>query len=149
MAKKKRLDEMDSLLDVGRFPKAVYSGAVVNVLLTVWATFRLRDRLGGEPADLAKFVALVLGANLAPVVALKLLSDNDSPKPIVEEMDFLGDQHRFPVWVYAAASSNMALWVTVAWLASGGRHGQKNLPAVLLTSLLGTLAPRVLARLRK
>ncbi|WP_119071066.1 hypothetical protein [Rubrobacter indicoceani] len=145
----KRLDEMDSLLDVGRFPRPVYSGAVVNVLLTVWATFRLRGRLGDRPADLVKLVALVLAANLSPVVLLRMRSDMDAPKPVVEEMDFFGDQHRFPAWVYVAASANMALWVTVAWLAAGTRRGPKNLPGVLLVSLIWTLLPRLVHRLNR
>ncbi len=43
----KRLNEMDDLRDMGRFPVPVHAGATANVLLTILLTFLLRGRRGG------------------------------------------------------------------------------------------------------
>ena len=43
----KRLNEMDELRDMGRFPLPVHAGATANVLLTILLTFLLRGRSEG------------------------------------------------------------------------------------------------------
>ncbi len=43
----KRLDEMDDLRDMGRFPVPVYVGATSSILLTICLTYLLKGRFGG------------------------------------------------------------------------------------------------------
>jgi hypothetical protein len=61
--------------------------------------------------------------------------------PTVEQMDFVGDQHRFADWVYLAASANMAFWIMLSWCAFIVLPGVWTLPAVLLLALISTFAP--------
>jgi hypothetical protein len=118
-----RLNEMRSLFDLGQFPLTVCAGAVLNVVLTLGVT-RLVVRSGfgvtfGDivvPFTLPLWIALVLFVNLLPVVLLRLLllKPGATFRP-VREMSFVGDQHKFPLWVYALASLNMATWIAIAW----------------------------------
>jgi hypothetical protein len=109
-----RLNEMSSLLDLGLFPLTVCAGAVANVVLTLVVT-RLVVQ-SGLGINLAEWIAIVLALNLLPVILLRWLTLRPTaPFRPVREMSFLADQHRFPRWVYALASLNMAFWVTVSW----------------------------------
>jgi hypothetical protein len=56
-------------------------------------------------------------------------------------MDFYGDQHRFPNWVYLAASADMAFWIALAWCAYATLPASVALPGVQLLALLCTFAP--------
>ena len=113
-----RLNEMSSLFDLGLFPLAVCAGAVVNVVFTILVTRLVRHSTW--PISLPGWIAIVLAANLLPVVALRVfaLKPGADFRP-VREMSFLGDQHKFPLWVYLLASLNMAVWVTVSWSVFG------------------------------
>jgi hypothetical protein len=131
---------MDSLWDLGRFPLRVCLGAVGNVLLTVAATYVLRGRRAGA-GGAATWLCAVLGANLLPVFALRSRMDEGTVYPVIEEMDFFSDQHKFSRWVYAAASANMAFWVLLSWRVFSRRRTGGTLAAVLLLALAGTSFP--------
>jgi hypothetical protein len=114
----KPLDQMNHLADMGRFPVAVHAGATLNVVLTVAFTLIVFAHYGGLPWALPIWVAVVLFLNLMPVVALRAAGWRaGAPYPPIEEMNFSGDQHRFPDWVYLAASADMAFWIALAWCA--------------------------------
>lgn len=129
-----RLNEMGSLFDLGLFPLAVCSGAVVNVLLTILVTRLVRH--SGWPVDLPEWVAIVLAANLLPVVLLRALTlKRETVYRPVREMSFNGDQHKFPIWVYALASFNMAVWVSASWIIFG-RPDNPQLHLLLIAAAL-------------
>ncbi len=113
-----RLNEMNSLFDLGQFPLAVCAGAVINVLLTIVITRWIRH--GGLAIPLPAWIAIVLAANLLPVVLLRVFTLKPAAvyRP-VHEMSFLADQHKFPLWVYLLASANMALWICISWIIFG------------------------------
>ncbi len=99
----KRLDEMDDLRDMGRFPVPIYVGATSNILLTICLTYLLRGRFGG-PLALPAWAVGIISANVLPVVALGSRMDEGTEFPPVEERSLFGDEHRFSIWVYAVAS---------------------------------------------
>lgn len=136
----KRLDQMDELRDMGRFPLPVYAGATGNILATIALTFLVHGRYP-RPGALPAWVGLVLTLNLSPVVLLRLLMDDDEPTPIIEEMDFFGDQHKFARWVYLAASANMGFWISLSWLAFSLHRSRKVLLGTLLLALVCTSFP--------
>ena len=138
--KPKRLNEMDDLRDMGRFPLPVYAGATGNVLVTIALTFLVHGRYG-QPGALLKWVALILSLNLSPVVLLRLGMDNDEPRSIIEDMDFFEDQHKFARWVYAVASANMGFWISLSWLAFSLNRSRKVLLGMLLLALVCTSFP--------
>jgi hypothetical protein len=138
----KRLDEMNTLRDMGHFPPLVNAGATLNVLITITATLWVCRRFAGFPLALPAWIALVLTLNLMPVVVLRAVGWRaTAPVPSVEQMDFVGDQHRFADWVYLAASANMAFWIMLSWCAFIVLPGAWTLPAVLSLALVSTFAP--------
>jgi len=136
----KRLDEMDELRDMGRFPPPIYLGATANVLQTIGATYALRGRAGG-PLALALWSAGVIAANVGPVIALRRGLDEHSVYPPIAEMDFFADQHKFAPWVYGIASANMVAWIAFAWTIFGLRRTPEVLVRVLLVAAVATLLP--------
>ncbi len=138
----KPLDQMNRLRDMGRFPVAVHFGATLNVLLTIAVTLVVFAHYGALPWALPCWVALVLFANLMPVVLLRATGWRASaPYPPVEQMSFGGDQHRFPDWVYLAASADMAFWIALAWCGFATLPSQTALVWVQGLALVCTLAP--------
>ena len=136
----KRLDEMDSLRDMGRFPLPIYAGATGNVLATIALTFLVHDR-DPRPRTLPKWLGLVLSLNLLPVFVLRARMDEGARRPVIEEMDFFTDQHKFARWVYVVASANMGFWVSLSWLAFSLRRDRRILAAMLLLALVCTSFP--------
>jgi hypothetical protein len=135
-----RLNEMRSLLDLGLFPLAVSAGAVVNVLFTVVVTRWVRH--GGLPVTLVEWIAMVLAANLLPVVILRVLTLKPGAtfRP-VRQMSFVGDQHRFPLWVYLLASANMTLWIVVSWVTFGKPDDPRTHVFLIAAAILVTAFP--------
>ena len=128
----KRLNEMNRLGDMGRFPLPVLAGATLNVLITIAVVWHF------EPQTDRYFLAL----NLLPVVFLRISSLRPNTEyPLIEQMDFFRDQHKFSNWVYLAASANMAFWICVAWMASYYHHVHSYIAAVLLLALITTTSP--------
>ena len=137
----KKLNEMNRLGDMGRFPAVVNAGATLNVLLTLAATWWLVPRFPQVYAPVV-WVAVVLGVNLLPVVLLRMMTMGpETVYPVVEEMDFFRDQHKFSDWVYVAASANMAFWVLSGWAVFSVRHGVGVLAGVLGLALVATFSP--------
>lgn len=136
----KRLNEMNDLRDMGRFPLPIYAGATGNVLATIALTFLVHRRYP-RPGALPAWVGLVLALNLSPVVLLRLGMDEDTPFPVIEEMDFFDDQHKFSNWVYLAASANMGFWISLSWISFSLRRSRKTLLATLLLALVCTAFP--------
>ncbi|MGB3681747.1 MAG: hypothetical protein WA990_04610 [Rubrobacteraceae bacterium] len=134
------MDQMDDLRDMGRFPLPVYAGATGNVLLTIALTFFVHGRYP-RPGALPAWVGLVLSLNLLPVVLLRLGLDDDAPRPVIEEMGFFEDQHKFARWVYLAASANMGFWISLSWLAFSLHRSRKVLLAMLVLALVCTSFP--------
>jgi hypothetical protein len=125
-----RLNEMKSLFDLGQFPLTVCAGAVLNVVLTLIVTRLIRQST--LPISLPEWIVIVLAANLIPVIVLRVfaLKPGATFRP-VHEMSFVGDQHKFPLWVYVLASLNMAVWVSAAWVIFGQPDDpRKHLPLV-------------------
>ncbi len=145
----KRLDQMNSLRDMGHFPVAVHAGATFNVLATLCVTWWIRLHVTPGPLALPGWIAAVLVLNLMPVVVLRAVRwRSAAPMPTVEQMDFFGDQHRFADWVYLAASANMAFWVMLGWTAFTLAPAASTLPAMLVLALVCTFAPVWLRWLR-
>jgi hypothetical protein len=140
-----RLNEMSSLFDLGLFPLGVCAGAVANVVFTIVATRLVRH--SGWPVDLPGWLAVVLAANLLPVVALRVftLKPGARYRP-VREMSFVADQHKFPLWVYALASLNMAVWVAASWVVFG-KPDDPQLHLILLAAAVFATSFPVWARL--
>ncbi len=84
----KRLNEMDDLRDMGRFPLPIYVGATGNILQTIVWTYvlhRRRNELGVLPV----WAAAIIGANVLPVVVLRtLLKDNTLLSSIMSYRSF-------------------------------------------------------------
>ncbi len=114
-AAEKRLNEMNRLGDMLHFPAVVNAGATVNVLVTIALTWYVEPRY---PALAGVWIALVLAANLLPVVLLRLAQGPATVYPAVSRMNFFSDQHKFSDWVYLAASANMTFWILLAWTVS-------------------------------
>ena len=142
LAPTKPLDQMNRLSDMGRFPPLVHAGATLNVLLTIAFTLIVFAHYGGLPWALPVWVAVVLALNLMPVLLLRATGWRASaPYPPIEHMAFGGDQHRFPDWVYLAASADMAFWIAVAWCTFATIPANIALPAVQGVAFLCTFAP--------
>jgi hypothetical protein len=146
----KPLDQMNRLGDMGRFPALVHAGATLNVLLTIAVTLIVYAHYGILPWALPCWIALVLCLNVMPVVALRAIGWRaDVPYPAIEQMKFSGDQHRFPDWVYLAASADMAFWIALAWCAFSLLPATTALPGVQLLALVCTFAPVWLRAVRR
>ena len=141
-ARSRRLNEMNSLRDMGNFPPVVNAGATLNVLVTIAITAMVRYRYGSWALALPFWIALVLVLNLMPVIVLRMLGWRASaPMPLVEQMDFAGDQHRFADWVYLAASANMAFWIALSWCAYTLLPSPGTVGAMLVLAFVCTFAP--------
>ena len=136
----KKLDEMDDLRDMGRFPIVVYIGATGNILFAVWLTFLVHARYTQTWAMLAWAVGLA-GGNVLPVVFLRWRMRPDADHPLIEEMGFFNDQHKFATWVYAVAVANMFFWIVLAWTAFSLNRAPSVLVAVLALALVSTFFP--------
>jgi hypothetical protein len=136
----KRLDEMDDLRDMGRFPVPVYVGATANILMTICLTYGLRGRYD-SPLTLPAWTVGIVSANLLPVVALRSRMDEGTSFPPIEEMGFFGDQHKFSSWVYAVASGNMMFWILLSWSVFSRRRDRKTLAGMLALAFACTLFP--------
>ncbi|QIN78679.1 hypothetical protein GBA65_09285 [Rubrobacter marinus] len=136
----KRLNEMDDLRDMGRFPVPIYVGATGNVLMTIVLTYLVRGRSSG-PRALAAWGGAVILANLLPVFVLRSRMDEETRYPEIEEMDFFSDQHKFSRWVYGVASANMLFWISLAWLAFSRRRDGRTLAVTLLLAFVCTFFP--------
>lgn len=133
---------MCRLADMGRFPATVHAGATLNVLVTVAFTLAVYAHWAASPCALPLWIALVLCLNLMPVAALRAAGWRDGkPYPTIEAMSFFGDQHRFPDWVYLAASANMAFWISLAWCADARLRPATALLGVQALALACSFAP--------
>ncbi len=138
----KRLDQMNRLADMGRFPAVVHAGATLNVVLTIALTLAVFAHYGALPWALPCWTALVLALNVMPVVLLRASGWRMSfPYPAIEEMSFGGDQHRFPDWVYLAASADMAFWIALAWCAYSVFPAKPALLGMQMLAAVCTFAP--------
>ncbi len=146
---RKRLNEMDRLGDMARFPVPVLCGATLNILITMGVVWHFEPR--GETAyfPLAKWIAGVLIVNLLPVVLLRLTLGPGTPYPVIEDMNFFTDQHKFSNWVYLAASANMAFWISVAWMGSWAQHTHRVIATLLIIAFLATFSPAWIRLLRR
>jgi hypothetical protein len=138
----KRLNEMNRLADMLHFPAVVNAGATTNVVVTVLATWWVAPRY---PALAGVWVALVLIANLLPVVLLRRSLSSETEYPRLGEMNFFRDQHKFSDWVYVAASADMAFWVLAAWTVALTHRTLPALAGLEALAVLVTFSP-VLAR---
>ncbi len=136
----KRLDQMDDLRDMGRFPLPIYAGATGNILQTIVATYWIHGKVSG-PAALPLWAGAFIVANVTPVVMLRRGLDEYSVYPPIEEMDFFGDQHKFASWVYAVASANMLTWILFAWTVFSLRRTPRTLLGTLLVAGVATSLP--------
>ena len=136
----KRLDEMNDLRDMGRFPLPVYAGATGNILFTILLTYLVQRRYP-NPGALPAWVGLMLTLNLSPVVLLRLGMDENEPRSVIDEMDFFDDQHKFANWVYLAASANMGFWISLSWIAFSIHRSRQVLLATLFLALICTSFP--------
>jgi hypothetical protein len=139
----KKLNEMNRLADMAHFPLIVNAGATLNVLLTITATWALQPRFSQMYAPVL-WIAAVLCLNLLPVVLLRLTITPVTHYPMLRDMDFIRDQHKFSDWVYLAASANMAFWVLGAWAIFSVSNTVGTLGIVLAVSFLATFSPVLL-----
>ena len=139
-ARPKRLNEMDDLRDMGRFPVPVYVGATANILMTVCLTYLLRGRFGG-PLALPAWAVGIISTNVLPVVVLRSGMDEGTTFPPIEEMGFFGDQHKFSSWVYAVASGNMLFWVMLSWSLFSRNRSRPTLTGMLVLAFVCTFFP--------
>lgn len=139
----KKLNEMNRLADMGHFPAVVNAGATLNVLATMTVTWFVAPRFP-QPFAPVVWVALVLAANLLPVVVLRLGMGEGTEFPTLAEMDFVRDQHKFSDWVYVAASANMAFWVLVSWALFSWAHAGMMLAGMLVVAFAATFSPVLL-----
>jgi hypothetical protein len=144
----KRLNEMNRIADIGRFPLPVLIGATLNVLVTMAVVWHFEPGTEHYFLALPLWVVGILALNLLPVIFLRVATlRSDTVYPVIEKMDFVRDQHKFSDWVYIAASANMALWICVAWMASYISHTHPYIIVVLLAAIVVTLAPAWLRRI--
>lgn len=136
----KRLNEMDDLFDMGRFPTKIYVGATGNILQTILITYVLQGRFKNTPALLA-WVLTVIPLNLLPVIWLRRELNQTTVYPLIEEMNFMNDQHKFASWVYAVASANMMFWIVLAWAAFSYKHNRRTLLMILALTFICTFFP--------
>ncbi len=140
MATPKKLNEMNELWDMGRFPTKIYVGATANILGTIVLTYNIHKRWPRTPA-LLLWVLTIVPLNVAPVVYLRSGMDESTLYPLIEEMSFRGDQHKFSSWVYAIASGNMMFWIVLAWATFSWRRGPGTLRGVLGLAFICTFFP--------
>lgn len=138
---RKRLNEMNRLGDMSRFPIPVFCGATFNVLLTIGVLWHFEPRCEQALYPLVYWIAGVLALNLLPVVLLRLTLKPTTVYPFIEEMDFFRDQHKFSNWVYLAASANMAFWISVTWIASDLYHRHIVIGPLMIIAFLATFFP--------
>lgn len=143
----KKLNEMNSLRDMGHFPVAVNAGATANVLLTIALTWLLVPHYS-QPFAAVFWVGIVLLVNLLPVVLLRFTLRPDTNYPPIRRMNFLTDQHKFSDWVYIAASANMAFWILSAWALFSLSHTPATLGGLLVVAFVATFSPVFLRSLR-
>lgn len=136
----KRLNEMDDLRDMGRFPTAIYVGATGNILQTLVLTYLIHGR-SPRLRSLLLWAVGIVAANVLPVAYLRTRLDAATTYPAIEAMDFFADQQKFAPWVYGVASANMGFWITFAWVAYTCRRGRGTLAAVLAVALVCTFFP--------
>lgn len=136
----KRLNEMDDLFDMGRFPTKIYVGATGNILQTIVVTYILHGRAKTTPALLA-WVCTIIPLNVLPVIWLRRSLNSTTTYPLIEEMSFMNDQHKFASWVYAVASANMMFWIVLAWAAFSYKHNRRMLLAILALAFICTFFP--------
>ncbi len=136
----KRLNEMNDLRDMGRFPLPVYAGATGNILLTIVLTYLLRGRHEG-PLALPAWAGGIISANVLPVILLRSGMDESTHYPKIEEMGFFGDQHKFSNWVYVVASGNMLVWIVLSWNLFSWRRDRKALVGMLTLAFVCTFFP--------
>lgn len=110
----KRLDQMNDLRDMGRFPLPVYLGATGNILLTIALTYFAKGRYPRSLA-LPLWSGGIITLNVLPVFLLRYRMDENTRYPLIEAMSFFTDQHKFSNWVYAVASANMLFWIVLSW----------------------------------
>lgn len=136
----KRLNEMDDLRDMGRFPVPIYVGATGNILQTIVWTYVLQGRRN-ELYVLPVWAGAIIGANVLPVALLRMDLHDATPYPPIEAMNFWHDQHKFSTWVYAIASANMLVWIGLAWTVFSYRRTPRALAGVLLLAFVCTFFP--------
>jgi hypothetical protein len=138
---RKRLNEMDRLGDMTRFPVPVLCGATLNILITMGVVWHFQPRGENSYFPLAQWIVGVLIVNLLPVLLLRLTLKPTTPYPVIEEMNFFGDQHKFSNWVYLAASANMAFWISIAWMGSWAEHSHQVIASLLAIAFVATFSP--------
>lgn len=136
----KRLNQMDDLRDMGRFPLPIYIGATGNILLTIVLTYLLQGRYKERYVMLLWAVGII-STNVLPVILLRTQIDESTYYPPLEEMDFYADQHKFASWVYAIASANMLFWIVLAWTLFSYRRSPGTLLGMLLLAFVCTFFP--------
>lgn len=136
----KRLNEMDDLRDMGRFPIPIYVGATGNILLTILLTHTLQRRFR-EHYALLLWATGIISINLLPVVLLRTQLDETTFYPLIEDMGFFTDQHKFSSWVYALASANMFFWIVLAWTVFSYRRTPGAVLSVLALAAVCTFFP--------
>ncbi len=136
----KRLDQMDDLRDMGRFPLPIYLGATGNILLTIALTYLVRSRYP-RPLALPLWSGGIISLNVLPVFLLRSRMDEDNQYPPIEEMSFFTDQHKFSNWVYAVASANMLFWIVLSWTLFSYRRDRKALAGMLVLAFVCTFFP--------
>ena len=137
----KRLNEMNRLGDMLHFPAIVNAGASINVVLTLLATWWVAPRYA---ALAGVWVAMVLAANLLPVMLLRLTLRPETEFPRLRDMDFFRDQHKFSDWVYLAASADMAFWVLLGWTVATLHRTPASLIALLVVAAVATFSPVIM-----
>ncbi len=83
----------------------------------------------------------IISVNVLPVVLLRTELNATTPYPLIEEMNFWHDQHKFSTLVYAIASANMLFWIGLAWIVFSYRRTPRTLAGVLLLAFVCTLFP--------
>ena len=136
----KHLNQMDNLFDMGRFPVKIYVGATGNILQTILLTYFLQGRLK-RPTGMLGWILTIVPLNVLPVIWLRRELNADTQYPLIEEMSFLNDQHKFSSWVYAVASANMMFWIVLAWTAFSLKRSRGMLLAVLALAFVCTFFP--------
>jgi hypothetical protein len=146
---RKRVNEMDRLGDMGRLPVPVLSAATFNVLLTMSVVWHFEPAGDHAIYPLAQWIVGVLALNLLPVVLLRLRLGPKTVYPVIEEMKFFADQHKFSNWVYVVASANMAFWMSLTWMASDFAHWHVFIAPLLIVAFLATYFPAWVRLLRR
>lgn len=136
----KPVHRLNHVADMLHFPVAVNAGATANVLLMLLAVWFLQPHLPQRSSALY-FLGMVLCFNLLPVVLLRRTIRRTTPFPPLASMNFFRDQHKFPPWVYVAASADMAFWILLGWFAFTLRHSASMLAGVLALAFLCTFSP--------